>query len=85
MPRINYSLSTHFNGEYNTANGIENRSKNRYSTVKILGLLFNILSEPFVEANADDDDVKKPRNIATFGILTVTFEHRHENKSCSAC
>ena len=33
-------------------------------------------------AAADDDEVKK--NIAIF-VNKQTFEHRHENKSCSAC
>ena len=33
-------------------------------------------------AHADDDEVKK--NIAIF-VNKQTFEHRHENKSCSAC
>ena len=30
-----------------------------------------------------DEEVKKP--LCHFHLLSVTFEHRHENKSCSAC
>ena len=33
-------------------------------------------------ADADDDDVKKALQ---FSAKSVTFDHRHENKSCSAC
>ena len=31
----------------------------------------------------EEDDVKK--NHCNFRLYTVTFEPRHENKSCSAC
>ena len=34
-------------------------------------------------ADDDDDDVKK--NHCNFRLLTATFEHRDENKTCSAC
>ena len=33
-------------------------------------------------AAADDDDVKKALQ---FSAKSVTFRHRHENKSCSTC
>ena len=35
-------------------------------------------------AGGQDDDVKK-KNHCHFHLQTATFEHRHENKSCSAC
>ena len=31
----------------------------------------------------DDDDVKKKH--CNFRLLAATFEHRDENKTCSAC
>ena len=31
----------------------------------------------------DEDEV--PKNSFKFSAITVTFEHRDENKSCSAC
>ena len=31
----------------------------------------------------EDEDVKKKH--CNFRLLTANFEHRHENKSCSAC
>ena len=34
------------------------------------------------EGGAEDDEVKKKH--CNFRLLTVTFEPRHENKSCSA-
>ena len=34
-------------------------------------------------ADDDDDDVKKKP--LQFSAIIVTFEPRHENKSCSAC
>ena len=35
-------------------------------------------------ADADDDDDVKKKTLQ-FSAKSVTFEHRHENKSCSAC
>ena len=35
------------------------------------------------EGDAEDEDV--PKKHCNFRLYTVTFEPRHENKSCSAC
>ena len=33
----------------------------------------------------DDDAVVVKKNHCNFRLQTVTFEHRHEDKTCSAC
>ena len=42
--------------------------------------------EPALETpNSRDDDEEVPKNHCNFRQQTVTFEPRHEKKSCSAC
>ena len=37
-----------------------------------------------VTGEGDDDDAVKKKH-CNFQLLTATFEHRDENKTCSAC
>ena len=32
-----------------------------------------------------EGDEEVPKKALQFSAITVTFEHKHENKSCSAC
>ena len=42
--------------------------------------------EPALETlNSQDEEAEVKKNHCNFQLYTVTFEPRHENKSCSAC